>query len=252
MSVGDWLKLAANTLLLKAPAVPGAFDVLQVHALNGSMWTISYEFRCYILAAVFGFIGLYRRPWLFAVLTGLMLAANLLFAVPQLASVLQLPGPVGAVVGQPMHMVRLLSAFMTGTCFWLLKPKLGGRYAILAAVVLPAAMFVTAIQPIVLSLLGGYLLFWLAFECEWSPLRRINAKDDISYGVYLYAFPITQLLIFFWRDIPAPVLILATFLLSLVCGSISWRFVEKPALGLKRRLGGALALRSRERVTKPV
>ena len=90
-SIGS--KLAGNTLMLKAPTVPGAFDHLPEPALNGSMWTISYEFRCYILAAVVRL----RRPVPPAApvrrLTALMLAANLLFDVPRLETALQLPGP---------------------------------------------------------------------------------------------------------------------------------------------------------------
>ena len=238
LSVVDWAKHAANTLMLKAPSVPGAFERLpEPGALDGSMWTIAYEFRCYILAAAFGFMGLYRRPGLFALLTALVLAANVPFAVPQLA-VLELPGPLGVVLGQPMRMVRLLSAFMAGTCFWLFKPTIRGRLALGAAILFPAVMFVIVLQPIAVIALGGYILFWLAFKCEWRPLRRINAKNDISYGVYLYAFPITQLLIFFWGGIHAVVLILVTFLLSLICGSLSWRAVEKPAMEMKRRLPG--------------
>jgi peptidoglycan/LPS O-acetylase OafA/YrhL len=199
------------------------------------MWTISYEFRCYLLAALFGLVGLYVRPRLFALLTGVVLAANLLFVVPQLDGALELPGPMTAIVGQPMLMVRLLGAFMAGTCFWLLRPAIRGRLALGAAVLLPAVMFVTDAQPITVVLLGGYVLFWLVFRCPWPPLRRINATNDISYGVYLYAFPLAQLLIFFWRGVDVVVLVVATFLLSLICGSLSWWTVEKPALALKGR-----------------
>ena len=252
LSATEWAKLAGRTLTLQAPTVPGSFEDLPEHALNGSMWTIAYEFRCYILAAVFGIVGLYLRPRLFVVLTGMMLAANLLFVAPRLEAALQLPGPIGAVLGQPKLTVRLLSAFMTGTCFWLLKPGIRGRVALAAAIALPAVMFVTDLHTIAVTVLGGYLLFWLAFRCPWPPLRRINAKNDISYGVYLYAFPIAQLLIFFWRDIHVAVLILATFLLSLICGSLSWWAVEKPALGLKRRLPGTRSVGQRRPLGAPV
>ncbi len=238
MAFGDWAKHAANTMTLKAPRVPGAFERLpEPGALNGSMWTIAYEFRCYILAAVFGLIGLYRRPRLFAVLTAFVIAANVPFAVPRLA-VLEFPGYLSVILGQPMRLVRLLSAFMAGTSFWLLQPKIRGKLALGAALLFPAVMFVIVLQPVAVIVLGGYVLFWLAFRCDWRPLRRINARNDISYGVYLYAFPITQLLIFFWRGIPSVMLVLVTFLASLICGSVSWRAVEKPALRMKGRLPG--------------
>jgi peptidoglycan/LPS O-acetylase OafA/YrhL len=236
LSVTDWAKAAARTLMLQSPTVPGAFEDLPEHALNGSMWTISYEFRCYILAAVFGLVGLYLRPRLFVVLTSLMLAANLLFVVPHVRAALQFPGPVALVVGQPRLMVRLLSAFMMGTCFWLLRPAIRGRVALAAAIALPMVMLAKDLHTVAVIVLGGYLLFWLAFRCQWRPLRQINARNDISYGVYLYAFPIAQLLILFWREIPVTALIAATFVLAIVCGALSWWSIEKPALALRRRL----------------
>ena len=173
LSVVDWAKLAVNTLMLKAPSVPGAFDELPEPALNGSLWTISYEFRCYILAAAFGFIGLYLRPRLFALLTALMLAVNVLFAVPQPAAVLTLPGPIAAVVGEPKLMVRLLSAFMTGTCFWLLKPTISGRIALVAASSCRRSCSSRGLQTIAVSLLGGY-----APVLAGVPVRVAAASAD--------------------------------------------------------------------------
>ncbi|MFN9849540.1 MAG: acyltransferase, partial [Alphaproteobacteria bacterium] len=78
--------------------------------------------------------------------------------------------------------------------------------------------------------------FWVAFNVKWAPLRTINATDDISYGVYLYAWPIASLLLWFCRDIPMLALGSLTLVGSIVMGALSWHLVEKPFMSFKNRL----------------
>jgi peptidoglycan/LPS O-acetylase OafA/YrhL len=233
MSLSGWVRAAYRLVFLKAPDVPGVFAGLPYPALNGSTWTIIYEFRCYIFAAAAGLIGLYRRPRLFLGLTAGLLAANLLFFTPLGDWLTELGKPLAGLLGEPLQTIRLTSAFAVGTCFRLFPVAYNGRTAAICGALLLGLLFVPALAGISLVTLGGYLLFWLAFRVTWQPFLRLNAKDDISYGVYLYAWPIASLLIWYWRDIPAIPLGLLTFVGAVLCGAISWRFIEKPALALK-------------------
>lgn len=58
-------------------------------------------------------------------------------------------------------------------------------------------------------------------------LGRFGALGNPSFGLYLYAFPIQQLLVQRMPDTPYP--ILACFLLALPAGFLSWHLVERPA-----------------------
>jgi len=62
-------------------------------------------------------------------------------------------------------------------------------------------------------------------------LRQAGRFGDISYGLYLYAFPVQQLLLYLRPGIPAPILICA--LITLPLAFLSWHFVEKQALRIK-------------------
>ena len=67
--------------------------------------------------------------------------------------------------------------------------------------------------------------------------KRLRLRTDLSYGVYIYAFPMQQLLIvcglrFLKPLVFFPVATLAT----LPMAALSWFLVEKPALSLKSRL----------------
>lgn len=250
LALGDWGRMAYRLLTLKAPEVGGAFAGLPYPALNGSAWTISYEFRCYILAALFGLAGFYRRPALFVALTAAVLLASLAMSWPG-APLITTPSWFEAAFGDPTQSARLLSAFMLGTCFWLYRNSLPlrGRYAALAAPPLIGLMFTPQFAETALILLGGYILFWTAFQVRWRPLLTINATDDISYGVYLYAWPIGALLIWYWRAIPLPVLGLLTFVGAAACGAVSWFAIERPATrwkpygpAMSRRLGAPAIL----------
>lgn len=234
LSTSEWLKLGGQMLLLKTPDSLGVFPGLAIPALNGSMWTISYEFRCYLLAALLGVLGLYRRRRLYLALTVALLAANFVFLTPVGGVLEQLMKPFNVILGQPQEGIRLTSVFMCGACLKLFPIDYRGRYAALAAVALIPAMFVPVLAGIALSTLGAYVLFWVAFKVAWKPLRTINAKDDISYGLYLYAWPVGNLLLFYWRDLNLVAHGLLTLAISMLLGFLSWHLLEKHFMQLKR------------------
>jgi len=232
-----WAKIAAGMVMLKSPAVDGIFPGLHYPVLNGSMWTIAYEFRCYIMAALLGLLGFYKRPWLLVALTTAVIAANVLFLFPVGDQIIHLLRPTNAVLGEPAPTIRLTGAFLSGACFRLCNLEYRGRTAALCATVMLACLFVPAVAEPAMITLGGYVLFWAAFKLSWRPLRTLNAKDDISYGVYLYAWPVATLLIWYWRDASMWTLGLLTLAASAALGAISWFVIEKPSLALKSRFG---------------
>lgn len=234
LSTGEWVKLAGQLLLLKTPESLGAFPGLAIPALNGSMWTISYEFRCYLLAALLGLLGFYRRRGLYLALTLTLLAANFAFLFPIGDAIERVMRPVNVLLGEPEQTIRLTSVFMSGACLKLYPIEYRGRYAALAAVALIAALFVPVLGSVALATLGAYVLFWVAFKVNWRPLRTLNAKDDISYGLYLYAWPIGNLLIWYWRDMNLVVHGLLTLAGSVALGYLSWHLLEKHCMRLKR------------------
>ena len=85
-----------------------------------------------------------------------------------------------------------------------------------------------------LPVLGSYALFFFAFQ-PWIRLQRFARYGDFSYGMYLYAFPIQQLLILHFGAHLTPFrLLAAAFPLTLLCAVVSWHLVERPCLALGR------------------
>jgi peptidoglycan/LPS O-acetylase OafA/YrhL len=239
LSPRRWVMIVARMLALKSPEVDGAFTGVPIPALDGSMWTIVYEARCYILAALLGLCGFYRRRSLLLALTAVMLLANFVFLLPIGRTIISDTRPVWAVFGEPVQAVSLTSVFLCGAAFRVLRLNYRGWVAALCLLVLIGALFIPTLAGVAVATAGGYALFWTALQVKWRPLLTLNAKDDISYGVYLYAWPVGELIVWFWRAVPLPVLVLATFVGAVACGAVSWWLIEKPALALKDRFRAA-------------
>jgi peptidoglycan/LPS O-acetylase OafA/YrhL len=138
-------------------------------------------------------------------------------------------------VGDPWRTALFLGFFCSGACFRLYRDRIGYRPSWVAAATIIGIclFFIAPVSDLAMMTLGGYVLFWIAFKVNWKPLRTLNAKDDISYGVYLWAWPISTLLLWYWPDPPLLVLMALTTVGAAACGWISWHLIEKPALGLK-------------------
>ena len=88
-----------SVALLTSPMTPPVFPGRPYAMVNGAMYTIAYEFRCYLLVALLGLCGLLRRP-IFVLAITLLLLFSLFYAVP--FERMQWPRHVEALIGQPI------------------------------------------------------------------------------------------------------------------------------------------------------
>lgn len=90
----------------------------------------------------------------------------------------------------------------------------------------------------------AFFAFWLAVPvttlvigtASTPYLRRAGRFGDISYGLYVYAFPIQQTLIWLYKDtLSWSMLFLVVLVVTTGLAYASWHAVEKRALRLKPR-----------------
>jgi peptidoglycan/LPS O-acetylase OafA/YrhL len=213
------IKQIIRCALLDMPWLPNAFADLHYPLLNGSMWTIAYEFRCYLLIGILGLPILYFRK---AVLIGtaILLAMSLIrfdeqFSLPYF--------------GLLSENIRLTAIFLCGSVFYVFRKEIVYRpsYAMIAAAVLTAAMFSQNTATLAVPTLGAYCLFWFAFSPTASWLNNVGHKNDISYGVYLYAWPIQNLSIKYLPGITPWGVLAISAAVSCVLGWASWVLIER-------------------------
>ena len=102
----------------------------------------------------------------------------------------------------------------------------------------------TALTRVLLPPTLTYLILYVAF----GPVLRAPEAvryGDFSYGTYLYAFPIQQMLeVLLKGPVSFAAFVVFSFVASLAVGVASWQLVEKWFLPQHARLQRALPLRS--------
>jgi peptidoglycan/LPS O-acetylase OafA/YrhL len=219
----EWCRIAANVLLLNAPNFP-TFMGLPATVLNGSIWSIPIEFRCYLLIIILAAIKFYKKPWLLLILVGALMRVN------QLKLVVPWPGPIGHLTGYPPLMIRMIPMFCVGSIYYLFQNRIPYHacLAFISASGLVISLHFSAAPEAAVAIFGSYLIFWFALGFRSKVISRINSRTDISYGVYLYAWPI-QCSLALYFSIKSPLTLMATSTpIVFLIGLVSWRFFERP------------------------
>lgn len=234
----DWIQFLKGVLVLHTPLIPRVFEGQPFSMVNGSMWTIIYEFRCYLLVALFGLCGFIKRRHLWLALSVVTL---LFFLSSSLVNHTTSP-LLRKVLGNPVVFLRFAVFFCVGGCFSLFRDRIQYKasWACAAGVLLLACFFYGNTARLSLMTLGAYVLFWFAFA-HIPALTKWRTYPDISYGVYLYGWPIQKLWLWHIPSLSPWTLFLLSFPLSYVCGWLSWHLVERPFLRLKPRPLGTVA-----------
>ena len=223
---------AVRMALLFNPKAEGVFPGMPLPGLNGSMWSIPYEFQCYILVIVLGAAGVFRGPLRYILLVA-VLAALAAFGLVDNRPSHRIFGVI--VSGSPYLYLQTFPMFGAGALYALFQRSTSYSHvlALIAAVLLIICLFFQPLVALSIAVLGGYLIFWFALRCPVLPISRFTNKTDLSYGIYLYAWPIQSAIAFITaRSINPWALSAVTLALAAAAAWVSWTFIEKPALAL--------------------
>jgi peptidoglycan/LPS O-acetylase OafA/YrhL len=227
------LDFTMGALLLREPVVPPVFVGNPYTDANGSLWTIQYEFMCYVIVLVAGLLARNRRVfWWVLWLTALALNSLAGDALEQI----RFPGSRILLGDEPGSFVRFLGFFGAGVLCHLHRDRLRFRAApaVLCAVAAVVSLFSHAAADVLLPTAGAYLLLSFALRpAPDSPLHRFVQRNDLSYGVYLFAWPAQQALIRIFHLQSEWVLLPLAAAAATGLGFLSWRWLERPFLALK-------------------
>ncbi|GAB1386543.1 acyltransferase [Melaminivora sp.] len=234
-----------NLLLRNTQALPGVFENnLAARWVTGTFWTLPLEVTCYLWVLTLGVAGLLRQRIL---ATALLLAGWL--------GVTLWGGQINLFDATivPQWLPRYYGAFLSGMllCLWRDRIFVGWLLpALLLWAVATWAWYLPETDPLWrwvdvlrVALLAWFVLNFVAWLSRFWP--EPARWPDLSYGLYLYGFPIQQALVQWQPDWNGWLVFAASTLLTLLAAALSWYLIEARALQLKdrwSRLKGLAAL----------
>ena len=207
--------------------IHGVFDNNANTAINGSLWTMGFEFFFYlVLLLLFPFR---QFKWVIIpllIITILGLLYGNLFYIESLKHVnfkLRVD-----------FIVELGFFFMIGSFFSAIDWNSIPYRTFLAIIALFAsiAIIYLKLNPIWLGFSWPYLVLYIGQGSSKFADWIHHHIEDPSYGIYLYAFPVQQLIIYFIQP-SVMVLLWSSTIISFTLGIASWKWVEKKMLKYK-------------------
>jgi peptidoglycan/LPS O-acetylase OafA/YrhL len=218
-------EVLGSLLKLHGPEVKGAFVGTPIPSVNSSMWTIQTEFRCYLLVPALGCCFFQRRRWVVL----LLLAGTILLAENR--GILRASTPLARslLIGQPDVMNNYLVYFVSGICFYLYRAEIhyDFRAAGVSGIIAVLSLYHGYAYPIALPTFGAYTFFAGIYHPGQGG-GCLAKLPDISYGIYLYGFPLQKLILWYWGHLGPWTLSALALPIAAGCGWLSWKWVERP------------------------
>jgi len=231
----DTFKYVISNLLFMnflQPGLPGVFTHQHMDAINGSLWSLKVEVMFYVTVPLI--VWLIRKSKAWPVLLGIYIASwGYKFGLDYYET----HGHVVASLGNEGHagLFKTLGKQLFGQLPYFMAGAAGYYYRDFVARYAKALLAITAIILVAdWRLPLGFLqpaalgIFIVLLACHIPYLGNAGRYGDMSYGVYIFHFPIIQSLIALGLYNTHPWLALAaTISLVLVCAFISWHLIEK-------------------------
>lgn len=217
-------------------ALPGVFTAnVFPNNINSSLWTIRFEVFMYLSLLLVCVLVKKNRA---AVLIGAVFLSCCIYVYGK-QSGLSSPGVLLwrlGVFGIDGRILKLAPFFLVGALIAYVPAKYIRVSTAMFLALISTFFYASEYSIIFLWFSLPYCVIVFAYSMP-NVLNKFGHKGDFSYGMYLYAFPIQQLLSHLEVSTQSWLSgLLITFVGTLLFAILSWRFVEKPALALRSRL----------------
>ncbi|UPO75580.1 acyltransferase [Arthrobacter sp. Helios] len=220
----DSLMYVARNIFLYPPFISQASigtTLAEGEIWNGALWSLFWEACCYVGVGILGIAALRARS------TALLLVVFLGATAAAFTAHLGLVPPSELTLAP-----ALIAAFSGGALMYLHS----GSIRVVPAVAVSAAVLILSVATGTATVLAPLPFAVLIFVLgSVLPLRRVGAKRDLSYGIYIYGVPVQNLFEVALPDLSLPLYLLLTFACVVPLAWASFTLVEAPSMRLKQR-----------------
>ena len=213
--------------------LPGVFENFPEKSVNGSLWSIAIELRCYLVLGIISLLPFSMKLKLWISVT--ILSSLLLFRPIEAPSDLSIK-----FLGLSYDFNKFGLMFTLGCLIASYEKHKNFHYIKIIGLISASILIIISnleiskFTLIAYNYLIPFIFIWIGLY--FTLLPKIPDKiGDISYGLYLFSFPIQQLLIYLELSSNLVNFILLSTILSVFLSAISWQLVEKPFLNLKHK-----------------
>lgn len=207
--------------------LPGVFaENAFPNTVNGSLWTLPFEVLMYL-----SLMGLGLIPLRGATIRVPVLLAALSFFVVHVVTM------ETTEFARMASLARLGTFFYAGAALYFFYDRLHWHWLIaLVLIVIQLALAQSQAWPVVHALTLPYLVIYVA-HLRIPAVANVGKAGDFSYGLYIFSFPLQQLMVQWGgQSLSLGEFMAASLITSGVFAALSWYLVEEPAMRLKRYL----------------
>ena len=189
-------------------------------SINGSLWALAIELKLYIGVSILGIVWLLKKNN-FNIFF-LILFASCLF------------GTQSSLFIDNTRNIQLVLLFFSGSFLYLNKEMLTPNFKtwIVITIICIGLTFLTWLLFPIKFIWLAYTVILLATHKKLTN-RKLIINNDISYGIYIYAFPIQQMLAYSFNGITFISMLFISLTLTIFMALLSWHLIEKPFLSFK-------------------
>ena len=214
-------------------SLPGVFVSNPVSGVvNGSLWTLPIESAFYVLLPILWVFGLLKPERIILLLSGV--ALWLAFGIIQLDWDWTNQGGILFAGGPTYSTIKEGVFFLLGACLWIHRDRIPITGGLAVCCVLLLVIFAYQKASLVAMYVAlPYLVIYVAVteKVRFPFYERIG---DLSYGTYLFAYPVQQAIVATSANAIGPRLLAAIALpLTLMLAMFSWHSIERPILAIR-------------------
>ena len=212
---------AMMDIVFELPGVFQSASSINNKSINGSIWSLPYELGAYILLLSLFILGLHNNKKL-SILVVVLFFIDVFFDNKIIFSWRSLNANVD----------DLAPFFAFGALLALLKDRVAIDLKMIFALFLIYFIFQKSLY--IKYIFYIFLFFILLYIFSRELFLKIKINSDISYGVYIWGWPIQQVLAHTFPNLSFFQHVSVAIFLASVAGVFSWFLIEKPGM----KIGG--------------